>query len=57
MSNILSIEKQILRDIAKLVRYNAQAIGAQPSSKFLLPVSNAIVELLELATKLEVIAE
>ena len=56
-NGILTIEKQILRDIASLIRAHALTIEAQPTSKFLLPVKNSTNELKELARKLEVIAE
>lgn len=56
-SEILSIEKQILKDIAALVKAHARTIEAQPSSQFLLPVKNSIKELKDLAEKLEVIAK
>ena len=56
-SELLFIEKQILKDIAALVRAHARTIEAQPSSQFLLPVKNSIKELKDLAEKLEVIAK
>jgi hypothetical protein len=54
---ILSIEKQVLRDIAALVRIHTDTIAAQPSSKFLLPVSNALAELDKIAKNLKELAK
>ena len=56
-SEILCIEKQILRDIAALVRMHTDIIASQPSSKFLLPISKSLIELGKIAEGLKELAK
>ena len=54
---ILTVEKQILRDLAACMRIQLQRIEVQPTNQFLIPVLHALRELRSLALLLEEIAK
>jgi len=52
-NEIITIEKQILRDISMRIKDNVEAIAKQPAAHYLLPITNATLNLLVLADTLE----
>jgi hypothetical protein len=56
-NEILTIEKQILRDMAAMLRAQLQIIRRQPPTQYLTPIVNAAWEINRIAEDLEKIAE